>query len=143
MYLSLLFHEQFSILVTIIGDCLHWAMKVAQWFWRRFLNFNDEFLQFCLLFPLEKRLGSSFVQTWISSTQGCFVPSLAEIGWVVVKEKMKMWKIYKQTDRRTDGKTTNDRRSEKLTRAFSTDELKSIFFHLKWCAEHLLIIVIN
>ena len=115
--------------------CYHWWLLalghvwllVAQWFWRRFLNFNDEFLQFCLLSPLEKGRGSSFVQTWISSTQGCFVPSLVEIGWVVVKEKMKMWKIYKQTDRRTDGKTTNDRRAEKLTRAFSTDELKRFF----------------
>ena len=50
-------------------------------------------------------IGSSFEQTWIPFTQGCFVPSLVEIGPVVpvvLEKKMKMWKVYRQTDGRTD-----------------------------------------
>ena len=39
---------------------------------------------------------------------------------------MKMWKVYRQTDRRTDIQTTDNRWSEKLTWAFSSDELKTI-----------------
>ena len=46
------------------------------------------------------------------------VPSLVEIGPVVLEKKMKMWKVYRQTDGRTDGRTdrqtTDDRWSEKL-----------------------------
>ena len=33
-------------------------------------------------------LGSSFEQTWILVTQGCFVPSLVEIGPVVLEKKI-------------------------------------------------------
>ena len=33
-------------------------------------------------------IGSSFEQTWISFTQGCFVQSLVEIGPVVLEEKI-------------------------------------------------------
>ena len=36
-------------------------------------------------------------------TQRCFVPSLVEIGPVVLEKKMKMWKVYRRKDRRTDG----------------------------------------
>ena len=32
-------------------------------------------------------IGSSFEQTWIPFTQGCFVPSLVEIGSVVSGEE--------------------------------------------------------
>ena len=46
--------------------------------------------------PLEKN-GPLFEQTWIPFTQGCFVPSLVEIGPVVLEKKMKMWKVYRQT----------------------------------------------
>ena len=51
-----------------------------------------------LLSSLGKGRGPSFEQTWISFTQGCFVPSLVEIGPVLL-EKMKMWKVYRRTDR--------------------------------------------
>ena len=57
-------------------------------------------------------IGSSFEQTWIPFTQGCFVPSLVEIGPVVLKKKMKMWKVYRQTDgrdRQTDGQIDDGR----------------------------------
>ena len=53
----------------------------------------------------------------------CFVPSLVEIGPVVLEKKMKMWKVYRRTDRQTD-RRTDDRWSEKLTWAFSSGELK-------------------
>ena len=52
------------------------------------------------------------------------VPSLLEIGQVVLEKKMRMWKVYKRTDRQTDRQTTDDRWSEKLTWAFSLGELK-------------------
>ena len=49
------------------------------------------------------------------------MPSLVEIGAVIL-ERMKMWTIYRQTDRQT----TNDRWSENLTWAFGSGELKKI-----------------
>ena len=108
--------------------CQVW-LKLAKWFWRRrFFYFVNVFLS-----PLGKERGPSFEQTWISFTQGCFVPSLVEIGlvvlekWtgVVLEKKMKMWKVYRRTDGRTDRQTTDDRWSEKLTWALSSGELKS------------------
>ena len=85
------------------------------------------------LSPLGKGRGPSFEQIWIPFTQGCFVPSLVEIGPVVLEKKMKMWKVYRQTDRqtdrRTDRQTPDDSWSEKLTWAFSSGELKTWCFH--------------
>ena len=52
-------------------------------------------------------------QTWIPFTQRCFVPSLVENGPVVLENKMKMWKVYRQTDGQKD-----KRQSEKLNWAF-------------------------
>ena len=60
---------------------------------------------FSLLSPLGKGYGHSFEQTWIPSFQGCFVPSLVEIGPVVLEKKSKIGKVYKQTDGQTDGQT--------------------------------------
>ena len=54
------------------------------------------------LSPLWEGRGPSFDQTWIPFTQGYFVPSLVEIGPVVLEKKIKMWKIYRQTDGQTD-----------------------------------------
>ena len=47
-------------------------------------------------------IGSSFEETWIPFTQGCLVPSLVEIGPLVLEKKMKMWEVYRQTDGQTD-----------------------------------------
>ena len=44
------------------------------------------FLYFVII-SLEKGHGPAFEQTWISFTQGCFVPSLVEIGRAVLEEK--------------------------------------------------------
>ena len=46
------------------------------------------FRYFCNYLPLEKGKGPSFEQTWISFTQGCFVPSLVEIGQVVLWKRI-------------------------------------------------------
>ena len=90
------------------------------------------FRYFTIISPW-KRADPLFEQTWIPLTQGCFVPSLVEIGPVVLEKKTKMWKVYRQTDRQT----TDDRWSEKLTWAFSSGELKTKTHnqrpHLKVC----------
>ena len=44
------------------------------------------YFHYFLLPPLEKGQGLSFEQTWISFIQECFVPSLVEIGLVVLEE---------------------------------------------------------
>ena len=46
-------------------------------------------------------IGSSFEQTWFPFTQGCFVPSLVEIGPVDLE---KIGNVYRQTDGQTDGR---------------------------------------
>ena len=63
-----------------------------------------KFRQYILFFIISpwKRAGPSFGQTWFPFTQGCYVPSLVEIGPVVLEKKMKMWKVYRRTDRQTD-----------------------------------------
>ena len=53
---------------------------------------------FVIISPWKGR-GPSFEQTWIPFTQGCFVPSLVEIGPAVLEKKFKMWKVYRRTDR--------------------------------------------
>ena len=80
---------------------LYPMMLCAQWFWRRrFLKIVNVISQ---LSPLGKGRGPSIEQTWIPFTQECFVPSLVEIGPVVLEKKMKMWKVYDNDD----GQRTN------------------------------------
>ena len=78
-------------------------LKLALWFLRR----RQCMFAISLLSPLGKGRGPSFEQTWIPITKGCFVPSLVKIDpvHVVLKKKMKMWKVYRQTDRQTDKRT--------------------------------------
>ena len=45
------------------------------------------------LSPHGKGRGPSFEGTWNPSTQGCFVPSLVEIGPLVLEKNMKMLKV--------------------------------------------------
>ena len=89
------------------------------WNW---LNGSDEDFQissvyfhyFAIISPWKRKgWGLSFEQIWITITQGCFVPNLVEIASVVL-EKMKVWIDYRQTDWRTDWRTTDKRHSEKL-----------------------------
>ena len=57
-----------------------------------------------LLSPLGKGRGPLLEHTWIPFTQESIVPSLVEIGPVIL-EKKKMWKVYKNND--DNGQRTN------------------------------------
>ena len=72
-----------------------------------------------------KWLGPLFEYIWIPVTQGCFVPSLVEIGSVVLEEKMYNVKSLLQQQRRQQRRTTDKFWSEKLTLAFGSGELKT------------------
>ena len=63
------------------------GLKLAQWFWRRFLNFVNVFCYFVII-SLWKRVGPVIWQTWIFITQGFFVPISVEIGSVVLENKI-------------------------------------------------------
>ena len=67
----------------------HVWLKLAQCFWRGFLDFFNVFFVFPLLSLFGKGRGSSFEQTWIPFTLGCFVLSLGEIGLVVLEKTSK------------------------------------------------------
>ena len=54
-----------------------------------------------------KRAGPSFEQTWIPFTQGYFVPSLVEIGSVILEEKMKIGKVYDNENNNDNGNNNN------------------------------------
>ena len=73
--------------------CLVW-LKLAQRFWRRFLKVVNFFFNFCYYLPLEKGQGPSFERNWIPLTQGSSVPSLVEIGPVVLETKSSMYFHY-------------------------------------------------
>ena len=91
-------------------------VKLVQVLQKKIFNCCQYILLFHSYLPMKGHC-PSFEQTWIPSIQGCFVPSLDEIGLVVLEKKSKMWKVYRrmhgQTNRRTDRQTTDDR-SEKL-----------------------------
>ena len=104
---------------------LHLRMLCAKfgwnWLWflrRRFFNFVNVFSLFRNYFPLEK--GRALHLNKIES----FYPRMlcAKFGPVVLEKKIKMWKVYKQT--------TDERWLEKLTWAFSSDELKKTLCYM-------------
>ena len=55
-------------------------MKVASGSGDLFLDFVNIFFTISLLLSFEKGRGHSFDQTWFFFIQGCFLPSLDEIG---------------------------------------------------------------
>jgi len=59
----------------------------------------------------QKGLAHLFEQIWIPSPQACFLPSLVEIGLVVLEKKSFQGKSW----RRTDGRTTDAVRWHKLS----------------------------
>ena len=73
----------------MLALCQVW-LKLVQLFWR--------FCQCILLFrnylSLKKGRGPSFDKTLIRFTQGCFVPSLVEIGPVVWKDRFLALALY-------------------------------------------------
>ena len=67
--------------------CQDW-LKLAPWF-SEIRFFLISYIFPCLLFTsLGKWRGLSFRQNWIPFMQGCFRPSLAEIGKVVLEENI-------------------------------------------------------
>ena len=69
------------------------------------LNFDNVFWLFRNYLPLEMGVALHLKKVEFSITQWCFVPSLVEIGPVNLEKKMKMWKVYRQTDGRTNDRT--------------------------------------
>ena len=66
------------------------CLKLSQWFWRRrFFKFVNVFSLFRNNLPLEKS-GALHLKKkqWIPFTQECFVPSLVEIGQMVLEKKI-------------------------------------------------------
>ena len=66
---------------------------LIEWVVLKIFKLVNVFFAISKLSPLGKRRDHSFEQTWISFTQGCFVPCLVEIGPVVLEKKIKMWKV--------------------------------------------------
>ena len=61
------------------------------------------------------------------TAQGCFVRSLVEIDSVVFEKKMKMWKVYRQTYRRTDDRQQTIRKDH-------------LSFQVRWAKTELLLL---
>ena len=78
-------------------------------------------------FPIISPLGRAWPFIWTNLNP--LHPGIlcAKVGWIWPSgsgEEDENVKVYRQTDRRTDRQTTDDRWSEKLTWAFSSGELK-------------------
>ena len=71
-----------------------------------FFNFVNVFLLFHNYLPSEK--SPSFEQTWILFTKEYFVLNLVEIGPVVQEKKMKMWKVYDNTNNNANDNTKDN-----------------------------------
>ena len=65
------------------------------------------FRYLCNYLPLAKGGAFHLNKLESPSTQGYFVPSLVEIGPVVLEKKMKMWKVYDNDDN-DDNDNNND-----------------------------------
>ena len=69
---------------------------------KKIFKFRQYIFTLLLLSHRGKGRGSSFEQTWIPFTYGCFVRSLVEIGPVVLAKKKKMWKVYDHDRQQTN-----------------------------------------
>lgn len=74
------------------------------------------------LYPLKRRRGPSFNQSWISLAKWCIVSNLVKIGRTVLEMKSKMWQNL-QTDRQTDEQAD----SEVVTKSYLI-----MSFQLRW-----------
>jgi hypothetical protein len=98
-------------------------LKLACWFWRRrFFKIFSKFLLFCHYLPL----GKGVVLHLYNSESSLHKDDLCQL-WLKLTKRFwrRSWKCKCLTDRRqTARQTTYKRRSEKLTWAFSSGELK-------------------
>ena len=114
---------------------------------KKIFKWHHPIFAFLWLSPLWRRPGHSFEQTWIPFTQGWFVPSLVEFGPVVLEKKSKMWKVNRQMDRRTDGRTDRQRTkgdqnsfgSGKLKSSMGQGWLKLYLYHSTQRISHLFV----
>ena len=121
LFLSYLPLEKSGPFIWTNLNPLHLSMLCAKFDWNWPSGFGEDFLNlsmyFCyivIIYPW-KAWALSYEQTWIPFTQGCFLPSLVEIGPVVLEKKMKMWKVYDNNDNDDDGQRTNfDQKSLRL-----------------------------
>ena len=132
---DLLSNEYTHFVITTVcnGCCLPqtWIPFTQGWFVRSLVEIDPVVLgkeiflilslyfRYFLIISLGKGRGPSFEQTWIPFTQGCFVPSLVEIGSMVLEKKMKIWNVYDNAnnddDDNDDKRLTTDKFwSEKL-----------------------------
>ena len=65
---------------------------------KKIFKFRQYIFTLLFLFPLSKGFGPLFVQIWIPTTQGCFVPCLVDIGQVDLEKRRNMWKVYENDD---------------------------------------------
>ena len=76
--------------VTVLSDTLHKRpMGHIAHLRKQFKSINTYDYIITLIQRIKKKwefIGSSFKQTWIPFTQGCFVPRLVEIGPVVLEK---------------------------------------------------------
>ena len=59
-------------------------------------------------------------------TQRCFVPSLVEIGPVVLEKKMKMWKVYDNANANHDNDDDNDGKLTNFDQKSSLEPLAQV-----------------
>lgn len=78
-------------------------------------------------FSLNKGLALYYKQIRIPFQYEYYVPSLVKIGPVVFKKKLKMFVVYRWTDRRTntDGQTNGRTTDNGWSETFSSGELKT------------------
>ena len=93
--------------IPIIHGCLCQVwLKLAQWFWRRgFFNFVNVFSLFRNYLPLEK--GGVLHLNKLESPSP--KDALGQVWLKFAQKKMKMWKVYRRTDRKTDRQTDDGR----------------------------------
>ena len=106
------------------------------WFQIRFFKYVSYNFTFSILSPLGEGCGPSFGQTWIPSTQGCFVLSLVEIAPVVL-EKIKMWKAYRQMDAGQNVIRTFDPGELKCSKKFSENKCIINKLVISKCVSHI------
>ena len=88
---------------------LHPRMLFAKFGWNWLCGSAEDFKfhTFVIISPW-KRAALHFKKSWIPFTQECFVPSVVEIGPVVLEKTMKMWKVYNNNDDKSgNGQQTN------------------------------------
>ena len=107
--------------------CQVW-LKLALWFLRRrFLKFVNIFSLFPYYLPLEKGVALHLNKLKSPSPKDALCQVWLKLALWFLRRSQKYEKFTDRwTDRRTD-RQTDDRRSEKLTGAFSSGELKILF----------------